>query len=214
MSAFTVILPHKRNPGNDRALAVCLECLFANTVNDFTLLIDAAEDQPLYPRVNRMVKQAKTECCVYLASDTFLAPNWDTPMLEAWNENTFVTGVLVEPGAIAMHHLNLHKDFGRTPETFRRDQFEAWVASEAPVPSGRGWPCPYMLSKRGFLAHGGLQDAGLTPDQHGFTDADTRLWDAWEAAGNQIIRVRSFAYHLQRWSALDEQEHEKRQLQS
>lgn len=212
--AFTVILPHKRNPGNDRALAICLDCLYTNTRSDFILISDAAYNEPLYERVNRMVEQANTAYCVYLASDTFLAPDWDLPMLEAASWQTFVTGVLVEPGAIAMHSLNVHKDFGRTPETFRRAQFEAWVASEAPMVEGEGWPCPYLFPRDGWLEHGGLQESGLAPDHHGFTEADNELWTRWKADGNQIVRVRSFAYHLQRYSAEDEQMHEKRGMQS
>lgn len=107
MTAFTVLLPHKRNPGNDRSLSVCLDCLFANTVNDFRLNIDAAYDQPLYPRINAMVEAATTEVCVYWSSDIFAAPGWDDAMLQAWSPNTIVTGVLVEPGMIGVHHETL-----------------------------------------------------------------------------------------------------------
>lgn len=32
-AAFTVILPHKRNPGNDAALSICMDMLKANTVS-------------------------------------------------------------------------------------------------------------------------------------------------------------------------------------
>lgn len=208
---FSVILPHKRNPGNDRALAVCLNCLFDNTDHDFKLIIDAAYDEPLYPRINRIVEQADTDYCVYMASDTFVAPHWDTPMLEMADAQTFVNGVLVEPGAIAMHHLNLHRDFGRTPERFDRAAFEDWTRAEAPMLSGEGWFCPYMFPREGWLDAGGLTEHSFA-DGQGFTDADMQLFDRWKACGNRIVRVRSFAYHLQRWSEVDEQMHEKRAL--
>lgn len=210
-AAFTVILPHRRNPGNDAALSICIDCLMKNTVNDFMLLIDAAVDQPLYPRVNAMFAQATTDCCVYMASDTFLAPGWDVPMLAAWNERTIVTNVLVEPGAIGLHALNLHRDFGRRPDTFRRAEFEAWAQSDyAPMLDGMGWYCPYMMSRAGFLEHGGLSTYVNGPDAHGFTGADESLFERWKAAGNTVLRVKSFAYHLQRYSQIDEQEASKR----
>jgi hypothetical protein len=212
--AFTVILPHLRNPGNDRALAVCLDMLMANTHHEFALLMYAVQGGNLCETVNQMVEHAATDICVYHASDTFMAPNWDAPMLDAWDANAFVTGVLVEPGAIAMHPMNLHKDFGRKPDTFQRAKFEAWAVSEAPMLSGEGWPCPYMFSRSQWLAFGGLQSEGLQPDDHGFVSADTELWERWKAAGNRITRVRSYAYHLQRYSAVDEQEHQKRELQA
>lgn len=211
-AVFTAILPHRRNPGNDRALAIALSCLFDNTVNDFKLLMDAAYDQPLYPRINRMVEQADTECCVYLASDHFVAPGWDVPMLQQYDERSFVNGVIVEPGAIGVHHLNLYKDFGRKPETFRRAEFEAWVASgDAPLLDGQGWYAGYMFPRTGWLEHGGYE-VGLEADIHGFTCADIELFERWQASGNRIVRVPSFAYHLQRWSETSEQTDGKRDM--
>lgn len=206
-AAFTVILPHRRNRGNDAALLIAIDCLNANTHHDFHLLIDAAKDELLAPRINRLVSQAQTEIVVYTASDTFLAPNWDVPMLEAVNERTFVTGILVEPAAIAMHHFNIHRDFGRKPETFRRGDFEAWSQNEANELNvlGIGWPCPYMFHRQAWLDAGGLETDLYADD--GFTEADNRLWERWQDAGNQIRRVKSYAYHLQRYS--DEYEQTK-----
>lgn len=205
MSAFTVILPHKRNRGNDAALSIALDCLFTNTRFDFHLLIDAATDAPLYERINRMVRQADTELCVYTASDIFLAPEWDIPMLAAVNAHAFVTGILVEPGVMGVSEQNVSKDFGRKPETYRRSEFEAWVLGEATTLNvqGAGFPCPYMFYRDAWLRMGGLQTDLHSDD--GFTDADTNLWNRWRTAGNTIQRVKSYAYHLQRYSSEAEQ---------
>ena len=209
-AAFTVILPHRRNPGNNLALQVALDCLQDNTTHDFKLLMDAAVDEPLYPRVNAMMYQANTECCVYWASDTFAAPGWDTAMLSRWTPDTIVTGVVCEPGVIGIHHENVGIDFGRTPEQFRRQDFEAWVANDPPLPSGTGFPAPYMIGRTAFFELGGLDDNGLNPDHHGFTAADDALFDRWRASGRPVVRAPAYVYHLQRWSQVDEQEAEKR----
>lgn len=210
-AAFTVVLPHKRNPGNDAALSICIDCLMKNTDNDFLLLIDTLIASSLYAIVNRMIEQVTTELFVYLASDTFLAPHWDTPMLEVWTPETIVTDILVEPGAIGLHHWNLHKDFGRRPEVFQREEFEAWSqSSEAPMLEGEGWFCPYIMSRAKFLEFGGLNQSYTPPDRHGFTGADEALFERWKAAGNKVVRAKSYAYHLQRYSQIDEQVHEKR----
>lgn len=208
-AAFTVILPHKRNPGNDAALQIALDMLMANTANDFTLLIDAATDAPLFPRVNAMVEQATTDLCVYTASDMFFAPGWDTPMLDAFTPEAFVTNVVVEPGAIAMHDQNHRMDFGRKPETFRRAEFEAWATGDPHFPAGEGWTCPWMFSRAAFLAMGGLE-TNLPPDARGFTPADSRMFDRWKAAGNRVVRAKSYVYHLQGWSDVYEQTKEGR----
>lgn len=197
--AFTVILPHRRNPGNDKALAMCLSCLMDNTANDFMLIMDAAVNEPLFPRINRMIQIAKTSYVIYLASDTFVAPRWDVPIMEATDSRTIVTGVIVEPGAIAPHHLNKHADFGRKPETFRRAEFEQWCENDAPMLEGRGWPGLYAIPRSQFLLMGGF-DTEMSAGADGFSYADIDLWDRWEAAGNSITRVKSFAYHLQRFS--------------
>jgi len=211
-AALTIILPHKRNKGNDAALRIALDCLYANTVNDFILISDAAYDQPLYPRVNAMVEQATTEMICYTTSDTFVAPGWDVPMCDAFAPDVFLTGVVVEPGAIVPHWENVHKDFGRKPETFDRAAFEAWCASGGIVPNGIGFPAPFVFPRAGFLAHGGLDETGLTCDHDGFTCADLALFDRWTAAGNRVRRVRSFFFHLQRWSEEREQMDAKREL--
>lgn len=206
-AAFTVILPHKRNPGNDRALAIALDCLMANTVNDFALLMDAAYDAPLYERVNRMVEDAPTEYCVYWSSDLFAAPGWDVPMLATVDERTFVTNVLVEPGAIGVHSQNVTRDFGRKPEQFDRAAFEGWTATEPEYPAGEGWYAPYMFPRSGFLAFGGL---ALNLGEFPYAMPDIELFEAWKRAGNRVVRVKSYTYHLQRYSDVEEQIAEKR----
>lgn len=208
--AFTVILPHRRNKGNDRALQVCLSCLFDNTVSDFKLIIDAAEDQPLYPRINALVEQSTTDCVVYLASDVFVSKAWDVPMLALWDANTIVNNIIVEPRAIAMSAQNLERDFGRTPEQFaaHRGEFEAWV-SDAHFPAGEGWFSGYMFSRSAFLERGGFA-TDEAPDAMGFSGADALFFDQWKQSGKQVVRARSYAYHLQRWSDIGEQEADKR----
>lgn len=203
--AFTLVLPHRRNPGNDDALAICLDCLARNTVNEFKLIMDAAYDSPLYPRVNAMVAQVDTEYFIYWASDFFAAPGWDVPMAEAAQPDTIITNIVVEPGAIGIHDLNLRNDFGRKPDTFRRQEFEDWSLSpHAPMLDGEGWFAPYLMHTQAFLDFGGIRD-GLTPDDQGFSAGDEDFFQRWKASGRQVKRVKSYVYHLQRWSEISEQ---------
>lgn len=214
-AAFTIILPHRRNPGNDRALAIALDMLAANTVNDFILIMDAAANEPLYPRVNAMVFQATTQAVVYWSSDMFPAPGWDVSMLALFDENTFVTNVLVEPGVIGIYPENVGRDFGRKPETFQRSAFETWCETEGPELqlSGEGWYAPVLYPRDGFLSFGGLA-LGMDGDHHGFTPTDVDLFERWKAAGHRVVRAReSYTYHLQRYSEPDEQMHVKREKQ-
>ena len=210
--AYTLLIPHKSNPGNDAALKVCLDCLLDNSVYNFHLIIDREEDAPLYPRINGMVEQAITDYVIYWSSDMFVAPGWDVDMMRLAAPDAFVTCVLVEPGMIGVHPHNLLRDFGRKPETFRRAEFEAWCSTEAKSLnlSGKGWVAPVMWPRKGFLDMGGLRD-GNDPDAHGFTSGDIDLFERWEAAGNRVTRARnSYAFHLQRFSMEEEQNDPKR----
>lgn len=207
--AFTIILPHKRNPGNDAALKICLDMLMANTANDFVLSMDAACDEPLYPRINRMVEDARTQYCVIISSDIFMAPRWDIPMMAAINCEQFITGVVVEPGAIGVHPQNLERNFGMTPSTFERTNFERWVDTIAPFPPGDGWVVPLMFPRDLWLSMGGL-DLSELEFPHSLYAPDQKLLDGFKASGGTIKRVRSYAYHLQRWSDEGEQMHTKR----
>lgn len=207
MSEFTIILPHKRNLGNDAALRIALSCLVDNTESEYSLIMDTADDSPLYSRVNAMVKQATTDCIVYWSSDIFAAPGWDVPMLEMWDVDPYysiVTNVLVECGAMGAHENNIVKDFGKTPELFRRKEFEDW-SNAAPFDDNEGWFAPYMISRTEFLDLGGLA-TNLPGDHQDFQPADQLLFEQWKGMGRRIIRARSYAYHLQRYSEPVEQE--------
>lgn len=208
---MTIILPHQRNAGNNAALKICIDTLTTNTRNAFHLLMDVAVDEHLYERINRMFRQAETDCCVFWNSDMFAAPDWDVPMLEIWNYATIVTPVLVEPAAIAIHPDNHEHDFGRKPWTFRREEFEEWAAQpDAPFPDGEGWYAPYMMSRQRFLDIGCIEI--LPADFHGFNarPLDIEMFERHKANGGMVRRARSYVYHLQRWSDLEEQQHEKR----
>lgn len=208
MSAqFTIILPHKRNPGNDAALSICLDMLKANTVSpDFELLISCAVDRPLFPAIDRLFRQAETEYLVFWNSDMFPAPGWDQLMLEKAAYDTIVNPILVEPAVMGIHPDNVEWDFGSRPESFRRADFEAWTVS-APVPSGEGFWAPYLLNRQRYLDLGGFD---LSGNLTGFVSRDIDFYAKHKANGGKVERVRAYVYHLQRYSEVAEQEKENR----
>lgn len=215
-TAFTLILPHKLNPGNDEALAICLDMLVKNTSAEFALVMDVTINSPLNERINRMIEHAYTDCVVFWNSDMFAAPGWDVPMLRCHDYWTIVNPVLVEPGAISMSGENLQKDFGRKPSTFRRVEFEAWAQRQTEDRGGEGWYAPFMISRNRWLDLGGLEtDGPILPNGLHRDPMDIRLYERHKASSGRVVRgQRSFVYHLQRWSDLDEQMHEKRERSS
>lgn len=210
MSIFTVILPHKRNAGNDAALSICMDMLKANTASpDFEIIISCAVDRSLFPAIDRMIRQAETEYIVFWNSDMFPAPNWDTVMLQHAAYDTIVNPILVEPGVMGIHPDNVEWDFGRRPDTFRRQDFETWAQqASSPVPSGEGFFAPYLMSRQRYLDLGGFD---LSGDLRGFVQRDIDFYAKHKANGGKVVRARTYVYHLQRYSEIAEQQKENRQ---
>lgn len=199
----SILLPHLRNPRNDEALHIALSCLVDNTTLDYELIIEAVEERrDIYPVLNSMAEQAISDWIIPYNSDVFCAPHWLEPIWAARDENTIVSPVMVECGAIPVNNRNLERDFGRTPRTFQRNKFEAWVSA------GGGWRddwhdgeaawfFPSMLPRKRFLDLGGF-DTSLGEFPH--VAVDIAFWDTWATAGGKFNRVHSFVYHLQAFS--------------
>jgi GT2 family glycosyltransferase len=201
--ALSVLIPHLREPANDKALAVNLEMLVDNTGVDYELIVEAvATRRDIYGVCNSMVARANSEWVVFGNSDVFMAPDWAEPMLEAAQPNRIVTGVVVECGAIAVNILNHHRNFGMTPESFDREAFERWVREAPEVPIGAGWYFPSLHNRQAFLDFGGFDvSKGSFPDP-----LDVDYWTRWQESGREVHRVHSFCYHLQQYSFEEEQQ--------
>jgi len=154
-----------------------------------------------------MAERANADYVVFHNSDVFMAPGWAEPMLAIAAPDVIVAGVIVECGAIGVASENVHLNFGMMPGTFRRDEFEKWVAETPIVPPGPGWYFPSLHPRLTFLECGGFdtRDGGFPKHP-----IDTDYWNKWRGLGNKVIRVPSFCYHLQQWSTLSEQEKEVR----
>lgn len=200
----SILLPHLREPANDAALRVALDCIVAYTDVDYELIVEAvSERRDIYRVINDMAARAKADILCPTNSDVFVGVNWIKPLLELYTPETIVSPIMVEPGAIGVHVLNYHRDFGRTPDTFRREEFNAFIRAggEWREPDGRSWYYPSLIPKQGLFDLGGFNTAiGAFPAQ-----VDVDFWDRWEASGRKFRRARSWVYHLQQWSFADRQ---------
>jgi hypothetical protein len=202
MSQISILLPHKHDPENDKALMIAVASIIANTRCDYELLIDTTTPAEVYTVVNALARAARSEWLFFTNSDIFVAPNWDTVLLQYAQRGVMVKPTLVEPGAIGVHHENIWANFGMTPETFRQSSFEAFCATMPPVPGVEGFYYYALINREEFLARG-LFDLtrGAFP-----TPLDIFFDDAWKKDGNSIIHVQSYMYHLQNYSNPAEQE--------
>jgi GT2 family glycosyltransferase len=198
----SILLPHLRNPSNDAALRICLDCIVANTDINYELIVESvAERRDIYGVVNRMAEKAVSEWIIPMNTDVFVSPGWIQPLYDARSFDTIVSPVMVECGAIPVSDRNLERDFGRTPDAFHRAEFDYWVRMGGEwKPDWRAdaeaWYWPSLIPRRAFLALGGFNTAlGGFPDP-----LDKDFHERWARAGCGFRRVRSFVYHLQAWS--------------
>lgn len=209
----SVLLAHKRERENDKAVQIALSTLVDNTDVDYEILMrSVAEYQDCYAVYNEMAEYAKGEWLVFHNSDTFVAPRWASEMLKAATPDAIVGCVLVECGAIGTARQNVNMDFGRTPDTFQREAFERWAAAQYPQTfqnPGYGdtaadragiwyWPC--MQQRQAFLDSGkyGMAQGWPYPN-------DIEYFNKWVAGGKRLVKAPGYIYHLQKYSDSDEQ---------
>jgi GT2 family glycosyltransferase len=185
----------------------------ANTGIDFELVLESvAERRDIYRVLNNMAMRAIGDWIIPMNTDVFVSPGWSEPLVEAADLNTIISPVMVECGAIGVHERNLQRDFGMTPDAFRREEFEQWVNTGAEwlgwIDGDWAWFFPSLLPRLRFLDLGGFDTRkGSFP----LEPLDIDFWLHWQAQGGKFKRVRSWVYHLQQWSSKEEQEKAVRQ---
>lgn len=199
MVGMTILIPHKNTPLNDKALEINLKMLHDNTINrDCETLIMSEKNDP-YVLWNEYALKAKHEHLVFSNSDVLMAAGWDVYLQKYVDDNSIVTGYLVEPGIIGVASQNIHLNYGKSPNNFDRTGFEKWAESRAiqtpEMKEERGWYMPCIMTKTFFLRMGRFPVEKAFPNPN-----DIIFWEHCLKNGAKLKRVRSFAYHLQNLS--------------
>jgi hypothetical protein len=202
MTTISVLIPHKRDPENDKALDIALAMYAANTVGHIELMVDDTTPADPYVLLNDMARRTEGEYLFFGNSDLFPGPGWDTALLECAAPDTMTTATLVEPGAIGVHIMNIHRNFGMTPDQFDRAAFEGFAASTPELPAGDGFFYYLLMRRADFLDFGAFDlTRGLFPEP-----LDIYFWERWLTAGKRIVRSAALFYHLQNFSNPAEQQ--------
>lgn len=202
MPSFSILIPHKRNPENNKALAIALQCIAENTIGDYEIIVDSTTPADPYVVLNTIAQAAQSQYICFLNSDTFVSPGWDVGMMALAARDTIVNLTLVEPGAIGVFDGNFTRNYGMTPDSFDRTAFETFAAApDGAYPGGNGFVFYGLLPRERFLMRGGFDTS-----KGGFpADLDRQFWEAWQRDGLPIVRSQSLIYHLQNFSNSDEQ---------
>ncbi len=145
-----------------------------------------------YASVNRMVRECKTDIAILFTSDQVAAPNWDAEMLRHLQYRRFVTGRLVESGAVVIADGNIWKNFGIRPEEFREKDFVEFCSQYRPsreLDIPRHY-IPMAFHVEDFRGAGGFEEETFREDFYFFM----RCCDA----GYQLVEVQKpLTYHFQ-----------------
>lgn len=202
---LSVLVPSMRNANGSRTLTVFMACLLDNTTEEFEFLLSSHNAKDAYVALNDLAAQASGEYLVMLGDDMYVAPHWNEALI-AGDPSRLEVGSLTESGLSPVNEENWKRDFGVTPEEYRRAEFEQYAATLRPFPeesAQRFWGLPWCINRKTFLDRGGFDIHNPSP---AIRDAlDFYFWRAWLDEGLRVRRAPMMVYHLMRWTSRDYQ---------
>lgn len=201
MVELSIVIPHMRKEANNMSLSINIDMLMRNTYHPFELIIDTESPKDPYKIWNEVSTQARGKILVFTNSDVIFAKDWDVFMVKYMQDNAILTGYLIEPGNIGVASENIHRDFGKTPYTFRYNEFQSFcdmhAASVPECREERGWYMPCAFLKDWFVWTKGFDTELSFPNPN-----DILFWNKMTMNyGTKLLRVRSYAYHFQNLSS-------------
>lgn len=196
-----LIIPHKATPTTTLSLATAILIAKETAVKPARVGIIIPPDfSNVYVNWNYASYMSKADALVFINDDMYMAPGWDEVILEYIEDNVILTGYLIEPGVLPVSELCTEADFGRTPDTFDRNAFEAAVEESKHnlcevVENEHGWYIPCALTPK--TLHD-LGDWGIIGNRY---HNDKDFFDKAKQAGIKFRKIKLFAYHLQALSA-------------
>lgn len=196
---ISVIFPHAINPENDRVYNLNLQMLKENTTCKYEILSLHNHSRPdlVYEFWDWGIRRAKYELILWMNTDIVMAPGWNERAIECKDIADWIGIELVECGQIGVHPNNIHRNFGITAETFRRDDFEDWVQmtkrGRPDYREGFCWYSPSVWKKEWYIEQGGFDYTKSFPHPN-----DSEFKEKVEKKGARFIVVNEFGYHFQR----------------
>jgi len=196
---ISIVFPHHNVSENTKVLELKLKMLEENATYPYEVLylINKGNKEIVYPFWDFAMRNAKYDLLLWDNSDIVYSKGFMDNIIKHKDDGDWIGLELVECGAIGVHPNNIRRDFGRTADDFRREEFEEWVKEYSKDrPSMREsfcWYSPSVWRKDWYIKTGGFD---LTkPFPH---PVDSEFREKCEKMGTKFIVVNSFAYHFQR----------------
>lgn len=198
---ISILIPHKPGGMNDKALKLAIDSIVRFTQNySYEIILNMTVPGDPYSLWNDMALQSKGYALVFSNSDVIFAPDWDRHLIKNADDNTIVTGYVLEPGNIGVAPVNIHANYGKNPDEFNETGFHSHVEKHKAddVKEERAWYMPCAMSRGWFL-----YSSGMFPVDIPFPNPnDILFWNRCkEELGTRFLRVKSYSYHFQNQSA-------------
>ncbi len=180
---ISVVIPSYRSP---KYLDLCLHSLLTEQVNqnEIIVIIDGfvdeskwviekykdrvgflefPENRGMQAGLNFGVYNSSNEKILIVNDDNVFPHKWDE-VLETYNvDKTVITPNQIEPDGPGMFYFPV-RDFGRTEDSFRYDEFIDWeqsIRSDRDTPDGEIFP--FLISKKNYMMVGGFDTIYNSP---------------------------------------------------
>lgn len=187
---LSIVVPYL---SNSQCIDLFKQLIKENTSADYEL-VEIVDNTDVYEAWNEGVRRSTRDVVILINDDMFIPKNWDIPYVKYAKGKTLVTGYVVEPGVIPVSDLNICKDFGKNPNTYRKDDFQKWSEEmnkcTPEVINGKGWYMPMAIERKYFIEY---------PNEIKYPHPnDVILIDQiMPSMGYNFLKVNSYCYHLQ-----------------
>ena len=180
---ISVVIPSYRSPSY---LDICLDSLLKGQrhTNDVVVVIDGfveeskwvidkykddvaflefPENRGMQHALNFGVYNTRNDKILIVNDDNVFPDEWDRILEDIYNEEIVFTPNQIEPTGPGLFRFPV-KDFGRTSDTFRYDDYVEWertIRKNAPTDDGEIFP--FLISKKKYMMVGGFDTLYNSP---------------------------------------------------
>lgn len=194
---LSIVVPYL---SRSKAFPICKEHIYKNTINEFEI-VEVVNSRDVYGAYNTGAAKANGDILVMIGDDMFFSKGWDEYIVKYIKPYTIVFTHLIEKEAGQLHNFNILQDFGDNPENFNSEKFQQFCNYlEDKVPEAivgqRGWYQPFAVLKSNWVPY---PNKIKWPNEHEANDI-VLIEKILPLYGFDQVRVRSFAYHLQKYT--------------
>ncbi|MBN1270397.1 MAG: glycosyltransferase [Kiritimatiellae bacterium] len=114
--------------GKDREWVASVPAFWPGPVK----LIYNKQRRGAYGSTNEAARQCPTDIAIWFTSDQVASPGWDAELLKWLAPNRFVTGRVIDSGALLAADRTILKRFGSSPDTFKKKAYLRFCREWAP----------------------------------------------------------------------------------